>query len=131
MKTYLATAAGRTDDDEYWGPIYGPGGPRMRLAAQVANYVKALELTDAAMPGFASGAVSAFIDDCGSTGTPPRPKGWKGPWPPLLNGFDGLDLVTIGWSLLTLVPELADGELAAVTRDGGAQLLRLGVDRAG
>lgn len=130
MKTHNAMAAVQVDD-EYWGPIYGPGGPRIRLAAQVANYVKALELTDTAVPGSASSAVSTFIDDCGSTGTPPRPKGWKGPWPPRPSGLDPLDLVTIGWSLLALVAELADGELAKVTRDGGLRLLQQGMDRLG
>jgi hypothetical protein len=39
--------------------------------------------------------------------------------------------VTIGWSLLALAPELADDELANVTRDGGMRLLRQGMERVG
>jgi len=118
--------AGARGDDEYWGPIYGLAGPRIRLAAQVAEFIKLVELVDAAAPGFGNRTVSRFVDDCGTPHPGRRPPGWKGPWPPHKGGFDPVDLVTIGAQLAAASREIVDVDLAGTTLKGGLALINQG-----
>lgn len=121
-----AAHPGARSDDEYWGPIHGPGGPRIRLAQQVADFVRMVELVDTAVPGFGTRVVSRFIDDCGTVRPGRRPPGWKGPWPPRRDGFDALDLITIGTQLAAAGHEIVDGDLAGTALGGGLRLIDQG-----
>jgi hypothetical protein len=116
-------------DDEFWGPIYGPGGPRIRAAIQVSEIVKQIEIVDSAVAGFGAGAIARFIDDCGTPVPGHRPVGWHGPWPPKSDGFDGSDLVTLGSAFVEVSRELASPELAKAARAGGEQLIKAGLQR--
>jgi hypothetical protein len=118
--------------DELWGPIYGPGGPRIRgvermepdphpwrelsVAYQVAALADLLELTG---EGTGVGMIEAFADDpeftCGT-----RPPGWPRP-----HKDDGrrLDRAVLGAALVFVAEGIGNEAVAEIARKAGESMV--------
>jgi hypothetical protein len=118
--------------DEFWGPIYGPGGPRIRgvyqmdptpvpwrelsVAYRVAALADFLELT---REGAGVQLLDAFADDpeftCGT-----RPPGWPRP-----HKDDGrrLDRSVLGAALVFVSEGIGSEALAGAARKAGEGMI--------
>jgi hypothetical protein len=119
--------------DEFWGPIYGPGGPRIRgvdrldptpvpwrelsVAYRVAALADLLELTG---EGAGVQLLEAFADDpeftCGT-----RPPGW--PRPHKDNGQQFLNPAALGAALVFVSEGIGSEAVADVARNAGERMI--------
>lgn len=119
--------------DEFWGPIYGPGGPRIRgverlepdphpwrelsVAYRVAALADFLELTG---EGAGVRLLEAFADDpeftCGT-----RPPGW--PRPHKDDGRQLLDRGVLGAALVFVSEGIGNEAIADVARKAGEGMI--------
>jgi hypothetical protein len=117
--------------DEFWGPIYGPGGPRIRgvsqfepdphpwreltVAYQFASLADSLEL---AVEGAGVALLQSFAEDpeftCG-TRVPGRPR------PPKDDAL--LDPAVLGAALIFVAEGVGNGAVADVAREAGRNLI--------
>lgn len=121
-------------NDEYWGPIYGPGGPHMRAGEQIepdpmpwrelgvayrfASMADALEL---ATEGAGVALLKRFAEEpdspCGT-----RPPGW--PRPHKGKGDEPwLDRAILGAALVFVAEGVGNEALADVTREVGESMI--------
>ena len=125
----IMAASFRSYVDEFWGPIYGPGGPHIRarfepdphpwrelgLAYQFVSLADSLEL---AAEGTGVSLLESFAEDpeftCG-TRVPGRPR------PP--KDDERLDPAVLGAALIFVAEGVGHEAVASVAREAGQQMI--------